>query len=107
MTVDEVRKALSLMDFDEYVNYSHALNDERMKELYTPEILEREQHRRTGRTTRLLCEALAAMSEGKSVHLAGRNFHHTKDLYRKLAVLAAQLGLRTRLGEDVRFVDHG
>ncbi|WP_437647843.1 hypothetical protein [Sorangium sp. So ce362] len=98
MTPDEVRAAAGLIPFDVYARAA-AESTARRHPGADPK-------RGTGRTTRMLCDALAAASEGRQVHIvAGRRWAEVRraQLERQARGLALVAGIPF---ERVRVVRH-
>ncbi|WP_437958580.1 hypothetical protein WME76_02220 [Sorangium sp. So ce119] len=87
MTPDEVRIAAGLIPFDDYARAASAAMAQRFPGV--------KPWRGTGRTTRMLCEALAAASEGRRVHVVAgrRGGWRLPHLQRQALGLARQAGL--------------
>lgn len=87
LTVDQVRERLGFMPFDEYAakiraEYYPAIRKNMPEDAYR-EIVE--EGRRTGRTTRAICEAIAAASAGKTVTIVGGADAHARRTLRDAA----------------------
>ncbi|WP_437623373.1 hypothetical protein [Sorangium sp. So ce1151] len=96
MTADEVRRAAGLIPFADYERATRNANA-----LRHPMCLDRG----TGRTSRMLCDAIAAASEGKTVHVVAAKGGH----YRRTTLERQALGLARRAGvalDRVRVLSH-
>jgi hypothetical protein len=109
MTVDEVRQALGLMDFDDFEQFQHANNDERFAQLVGDQSFRNGDvyRRQTGRTTRLLCEALAAASQGFYVVLRAPTTSMTNRFIKRFERMAKAIEVKpwTATGPSKTFVD--
>lgn len=97
MTPEEVRIKLGMKTWDEHRLdvYLHSL-PERVKTLGYHNTA-KELDRQTGRTTKMICEALSAMSRGQSVYFIAFNQDMTKLIYQRATAYAEKLGIPTEL----------
>lgn len=72
MTPERVREKLGLLPWDEWADRASTLHD--------PRELRVTLSRRTGRTTRMLVEAVSEALAGRTVILVGHNRHYASDL---------------------------
>lgn len=96
MKVDEVCAALGLEPFDEFAKarMDEWKSGDKERELGKKEFRRFLMERRgTGRTLRMICEALADVSEGHVVHIYGHNQTYTRELVHRARAYASQLGL--------------
>jgi len=111
MTVEEIRQALGLQPFDDFATQRRRRNlaPERLDTLGVDACVA-EVQRCTGRTTRMLVEALRRVSRGRSVVLRFDTQAAALNYTSQLRAWARQLNLDERLVLDpmrvCAFVDH-
>lgn len=97
MTPEEVRQKLGLKTWEEHRLYVYLYSlPDRVKTLGF-ERTAKELDRQTGRTTKMIIEALSAMSCGQSVYFVAYNQDMTKFIYKRAAEYAEKLGISTDL----------
>lgn len=96
MTPNEVRIALGFKPFDEF-EYEQLCNLEKRTSAMRKDLAIKERIRQTGRTTKIMCDVLAAISNGNEVILIGENASITYNLNAKIVEYAKKLMLNTDL----------
>jgi hypothetical protein len=111
-TLEEIRIRLELEPFDRF-EYKQLLKlNEKATKLVklnpktTEDQIIKERYRQTGRTTKILCEALSAMSYGHQVIFAGETLIMTKCINEILSGYVAKLGFDHRLLLSLKPVYH-
>jgi hypothetical protein len=97
MTPEEVRIALSLRPFDEFARASGETTRLQMLSMMTEEQVRAEGPRRTGRTTRMIVEALAAASLGRHVVFVSRSLESARTILKYAQEFAHRLGIPINL----------
>lgn len=111
LTADDVRKALGLVPFEGFARKQDQ-SMERANEALNETLAVELGPRRTGRSTRMLCSALAAASSGRRVSIAAKPLPAEAALKEKAREWAEQIGLNPELivghlaTAEIEFFDH-
>lgn len=110
MTSGEVRRALGLKPWHEHAHEVQQLRMANLTGVMDADDLIKDRMRQTGRTTRMICSALAAMSRGVSVVFRSGSGHSEALITEQARLYAKKLGLDASLlsqvAAEVEFFDH-
>jgi hypothetical protein len=110
MTSGEIRRELGLMPWHEHAAQAQKELRERLEGLVDADTLISERMRRTGRSERMICSLLAAMSKGSSVVIRACSGRMEDTLTERAKIHARKLGLDVTLlsqvAAEVEFFDH-
>lgn len=97
MTIEQIRKKLGFIPFDEF-EYDQLLNLKSNRPYAADKASAiKNRFRQTGRTTRILCNALSRISNGQDIYFKGNSHFSTAMLILKLKEYAELLNLDTTL----------
>lgn len=110
LTAEAVRKALDLLPFEGFARRRQKVADDRASEGV---VLGALRHRQTGRSTRMICSVLAAISSGRPVSIYAKPQSVEYELKNKAQEWAVKLGLNPKLVfghlasvAEIEFFDH-
>ena len=110
MTAEEARVALQLEPWEKFRDRQERKDwIEQMRQVMSPEAFAKERWRMSGRTTRMLCSAVAAMWKGLRVKIYASNRIVAESIEDDLRVMAKRLGTPTLFSKDspdLEFFDH-
>lgn len=114
LTVEDIRKALDLVPFEGFARKQLAsLERARISEMLTAEATTDQAVRNTGRSTRMICSALAVVSAGRPVAIYAKPMLTEHALKDRAQEWAEKLGLNSKLihghlasTAEVEFFDH-
>lgn len=97
MTPEEVREKLGLRTWLENELWVYLNVTPKNVEMFGFEKTAKDLRRQTGRTEKMICEALSAMSNGETVRFVGHSKSSTDYLYQRASKHANTLGITTEL----------